>query len=275
MANGNVPRTTQSGLILTSIGDGSADGAWGTAGSGSAPTGAAGGDLGGTYPNPSVAKIQGTSVSATTPTTGDTLIIVGGSWTPGMPVPAGSAGGDLTGTYPNPTIGKFNGILLDSSIGAPANGDVIQYSSGLNKYEAVPPGSVQGTGYAFTNGTSNTTYTLSTSPVQVGGTLSVSGYTQYLVTVCFAQESAASGNTNINCEISTVAYSGGYFGSNAAAIVGRCSSVASAYGGFSGTFVFNAPNTGGFAMGLYLSIVSGSVTGCVVGAVTWTVLGVR
>ena len=48
----------------------------------SGPTGAAGGDLGGTYPNPYVVAIQGTAVTSTAPTTGQALIYSGSVWSP-------------------------------------------------------------------------------------------------------------------------------------------------------------------------------------------------
>jgi Repeat of unknown function (DUF5907) len=74
---------------------------------GGAPSGAAGGDLSGTYPNPSVAKVAGVAVTGT-PTAGQVPIASSGTaaaWgTLGGGAPSGAAGGDLAGTYPNPTV---------------------------------------------------------------------------------------------------------------------------------------------------------------------------
>ena len=114
----NTPTQCRNGHVEFQMSGGQGTAAAGGGNGGGGNTGAAGGDLSGNYPNPSVVKLQGQPISSDAPTAGQVLTFNGAAWTP----KAAALPTNAVGAY---DFSNKNGLLSTGTFGTgavPASG---------------------------------------------------------------------------------------------------------------------------------------------------------
>ena len=163
-----------------------------------APNGSASGDLGGTYPGPTVAKLQGVSVESTAPSNGDILRYVSSttSWTP-------SAGEDVQLFTTSSTWTKPSGCRLVKIICIGAGG-------GGGSGHASASGTRGGGGGGGGGGISEVSYRSSDLPASLTVTVGTGGGGGAgAISTNDGQDGTAGGASSVSASGTTYNYAGG------------------------------------------------------------------
>lgn len=181
-----MPTGASAGRVLTS--DASGNGSWQAL---PPPSGAAGGDLLGSYPNPSVDGLQGRAVASTAPTTGQVLKWDGSAWSPGTDLRDAfwqAAGLDIFYSGGDVGIGvslPAYRLHVETATGSRAIYGVHNAATGLNYGGRFESDSTSGLGvFGWATATTGTTYgvagqSASTSGIGVSGSATATTGTTY------------------------------------------------------------------------------------------------